>query len=155
MEPLLPGWKIIDGVQASASQDISAVLVTGALNGAIIPNSPLPENVVSSFVWFDMPYPAEQEEYINMKKDLAERFNSKGWNIRQEDIFLSDLNHEESYADLINGKITEIGLQQRDNFVVWDEYGLPLTREQYTKETLMNFLNKHTYINNICKILTE
>lgn len=76
------------------------------------------------------------DEKDTMFDRLEEAMNANGWNIADysSKTYFSDLLYESFMEQLHSGEMSCISLSEQEDFVIWDAYGLPLTREGYTNE---------------------
>ncbi len=141
LQQFIPEWNVVQARDADNTAD--AVVIVGENESDFDVDAP--ERLPSRrFVWINKAYydfsTADREKYLlNIQQKLTEN----KWDLADlNDVcYCSSIWQEKLGYQYQNGEISEVGLKNNDNFVMWDEYGLPST--EYTKEKLTVFFKKN------------
>ncbi len=91
-----------------------------------------------------------QEGHKKEKEDLLAGMNQHGWNIGDCGFYESNLKYEMLMARYQKEEIGIEAISFEEDFVMWDEFGLPLTASCYSNmETVEQFLKTHCCITKI------
>lgn len=85
-------------------------------------------------------------------RNILRKMNETGWNLGQTEnrIYGSCLECELLLTELLKGEISVEGLCMDERFVMWDEYGLPLTEKSYgDSDVVMDFLKKQCCLRDV------
>ena len=98
------------------------------------------------FVWINKAYydfSDEGREYY--LKTIEQMLLENNWGFCDfgQSCFYSSIWQEKMGYQYKTGEISEAGLRNEDNFVMWDEYGLPIPQEDYTDERITVFFEKN------------
>ena len=72
--------------------------------------------------------------------------NALGWNISDyaSRTSFSSLQNERAVLQIENGEIHPMALVSDTQFVIWDDYGLPVPQTLWTSDSIQEFLNENT-----------
>lgn len=149
----LPKWETAS-VEISAQEDYrfaDAVLIAGEKPEELEVPAPM-SGLNRRYVWLEGGF-YTQEEYEELSELVGKSMNGCGWNIADyaDCFYVSILIYEELYQALQKEKIGCSALRGHEKFVMWDEYGLPLTREEYTPERTEAFLKDNCRLDKIAE----
>lgn len=96
-------------------------------------------------IWIDDPMiGCTKQEIKEKKEDIRRQMNLAGWNLAEIDScsFYGDLDNEIQYSRLLQKELSVPALVIDESFVMWDDYGIPFQRADYTEEKICLFLKK-------------
>lgn len=97
------------------------------------------------FVWVEAELGTvnQQKEYI--VKEMSHLMSEYGFSLTREDThILCGFSHYELFrAEIESGAYSYTALKNNNEFVMWDEYGLPLLNKHYEDTKLKQFLAEH------------
>lgn len=153
MEGYLPAWETVspETVSAEAYRFADAVVVVGKEPEELGVPAPL-AGLPRRFVWIDRGF-LVPEEREGLTAEAKEIMNGCGWNIADysQCLYSSDFLYESLYREIRDGKIGYSALVEHEDFVMWDVYGLPLVRKEYTQERIAGFLEKNCCFSRIAE----
>lgn len=145
MEGYLESWETVSAAVTSAEEYrfADAVIVVGEK----VEDLAVPAPVVGlsrCYVWLDRRFLAPRE-YEELTDAAGKIMNGCGWNISDYSscLYGSDLGYEKLYQKIRNGEIGYSALREQEDFVMWDAYGLPAVRKDYTPERIAGFLEQN------------
>ncbi len=142
LQQFIPEWEIKSG---DDSNDADAMIVVGE-NESDFDIESSEKRHGRRYVWINKTYydfsVADREEYL---ASIEQILLKNKWEFADFEriCFCSSIWQEKLGYQYKNGEISEAGLRNNDNFVVWDEYGLPILPEDYTAEKLTDFFEKN------------
>ena len=150
----LLNWEIEIGPDSVHADTVNAVMYAGSTDSRSDLYS-APPSAALKLLWFDTCNPVTSPEKERMVRQALEVFNGIGWELIDEDcIIFSSLSHEDAALRLSCGKISHTALMTDRDFVIWDQYGLPLRHCEYSAESINLFLSGHTYFSDLIKRLS-
>lgn len=145
MEKCLPLWEILSPVITSAEdyRFADAVIVVGEKAEDLAVPAPA-VGLNRRYVWLNRLF-LVPKEYEELTSEAEESMNSCRWNIADYDrcLYTSDLGYEKFYQEIQDGEIEYSALKEHERFVMWDQYGLPVQRKEYTPEHIAGFLKEN------------
>lgn len=149
----LPSWETLSPEVRSAEdyRFADAVIVVGETAEDLAVPAPT-VGLNRRYVWLDRRFLAA-EEYEELTGTAGESMNECGWNIADygKCLYTSDLGYEKLYQEILCGEIGYSALPEHEMFVMWDQYGLPEERKEYTQEHIDGFLKEHCCFENIAR----
>lgn len=145
LEGYLPSWEITAPEVTSAEnyRFADAVIIVGEKPEELAVPAPL-VGLARRFVWLNREFlsPEEREE---LRDAAGEIMNGRGWNIPDYSkcLYSSDFLYERLYRKIRDGEIGYSALVEHEDFVMWDVYGLPMVRKEYTQERIAGFLDEN------------
>ena len=143
----LPDWEVA-ACGNPKNPDYSycdAVIVVG--NDADDLCVPCPDGeTVKKWFWFNVPFGRnlrwEKEQVAKLKASM----NALGWNLSDyaSRTSFSSLQNERAVLQIENGEIHPVALVSDTQFVIWDDYGLPVPQTLWTSDSIQEFLNENT-----------
>lgn len=145
MEGYLPSWETA-ALEAASAEDYrfaDAAVVVGEKTEELAVPAPI-AGLNRRFVWLDRGF-LVPEEREGLTAEVKEIMNGCGWNIADysQCLYSSDFLYESLYREIRDGKIGYSALVEHEDFVMWDVYGLPLVRKEYTQERIAGFLDEN------------
>lgn len=153
MEKYLPLWETFSTTVTSTEEYrfADAVIVVGEKAEDLAVPAPV-VGLNRRYVWLNRRFlaPGEYEELADVAGEIM---NGCGWNISdyRRCLYCSDLMYEKLYQQIGNGEIGYSALREHEDFVMWDAYGLPAVREDYTPEHIAGFLEQNCCFGEIKK----
>lgn len=145
MEGYLESWEVVSTTVTSAEEYrfADAVIVAGEQVEDLAVPAPA-AGLNRRYVWLNRRFLAS-EEYEELTDAAGEIMNGCGWNISdyRSCLYSSDFVYEKLYQDIMGGEIGYSALREHEDFVMWDAYGLPAVREDYTPEHIAVFLEQN------------
>lgn len=142
MEGYLPSWETVSPEVTSVEEYrfADAVIVVGKKTQELAVPAPL-SGLNRRSVWLERGF-LVLEEREELAAEVKGVMNGCGWNISDYSQCLcsSDFRYERFYREIRDGKIEYSALVEHEDFVMWDIYGLPLVRKEYTRERIEAFL---------------
>lgn len=153
----LRGWKL--GVPEKVSPEdyryADAVLIAGEREADCAVAAPETGiRLDRRLIWINQRFAAPHEKDEDFFLDLQSAVNESGWNLAgcEKRTYFSDISYEEYYSRLLRGEISASALRENDDFVMWDCYGLPLLKDEYSDEKVSAFLKENTCFEKIAAI---
>lgn len=145
MEGYLPLWETA-AIAVSTAEEYrfaDAVMVVGEKAEDLAVLAPV-TGLNRRYVWLDRSFPAGWE-YDELAETAAEIMNGSGWNIADytKCFYISNLEYEKFWQQIQSGVTGYSALKEHEEFVLWDVYGLPVVREDYTEENIESFLKEN------------
>jgi len=142
MGEYLPLWETFSPeiTSAEAYQFADAVIVVGERPEELAVPAPM-AGLNRRYVWLNRRFLSKME-YGELADAAGEIMNGCGWNIPdyRKCLYSSDLLYEKLYREIQDGKIEYSALKEHEDFVMWDGYGLPALRTDYTPERMARFM---------------
>lgn len=102
------------------------------------------------YLWLEIPIGSNGtqvwEEHQHM---IFNRLKDSGWNYTHSDkyVMAGVIDYEERLAQVESGETTFAALDSDEGFVLWDDYGLPLTNAEDGEQKIEQFLHKLCVLN--------
>lgn len=145
MEGYLPLWETVSPIVTCAEdyRFADAVIVVGEKAEELAVSAPA-VGLNRRYVWLNRRFLAPKE-HAELLRTAGEIMNGCGWNIADYGrcLYSSDLEYEKLYWEIQNGEIGYSALREHEGFVMWDTYGLPSVRKDYTPERIDGFLKEN------------
>lgn len=157
MEICLPSWEILSPVIKSAEdyRFADAVMVVGDKAKELAVPAPA-VGLNRRYVWLNRLF-LVPKEYEELTRAAGESMNSCGWNIADYNkcLYTSNLEYEKLYQEIQKGEIGYSALSEYEQFVMWDQYGLPAQRKEYTPERIAGFLKENCCFTGIAERISR
>lgn len=157
LQAYMDDWTVhpIDDEQKNDFSYEDAVFVVGySRDELLIP--PPQKGARKRVFWVDEPFFLENEERYSIVDEIGEMMNGLGWNILdyQNITYMSSIEHEKALIEIYQENITPIALKLDDEFVMWDDYGLPIPLSGMDNENIQLFLESNCSFSKIARQLS-
>lgn len=147
LQAYLKDWAVhfVDGVQNNDYSCEDAVLTVGGNNEEMAVYPP-EKGARKRLFWRNEAYFLEDEEKFSTISELGEQMNGLGWNIfnYQKLAYISSIVNEKALLAIRQEEMVPIALKTDDNFIMWDDYGLPIPSNSMDDNNIRLFLEKNT-----------
>lgn len=146
VESLFPDWELIVSKEScpEAWDFADRILIVGRrAEDFCLP--PVDSGKGRVKIWIDDPMiGCTKQEIEEKKEEIRQQMNLTGWDLAEIDScsFYGDLDYEVKYSRLLKKELSVPALVTDESFVMWDHYGIPLRRADYTEEKICTFLKK-------------
>lgn len=152
MQTYLKDWVVhpIDDVKNNDYSYEDAVLVVGNSCDEMLLLPPQ-KGARKKVFWLNEPFFLENEAKASIVNEIGERMNESGWNIfdYQSITYMSSIEFEMALVKIYREEITPMALMLEDDFVMWDDYGLPVPFSGMSNENIQLFLESNCRFSHI------
>ena len=102
------------------------------------------------YLWLEIPIGSnEKQAWEEHQHGIFHQLRDSGWNYTYSDKYrmAGIMDYEERLAQVESGETTFAALVSDETFVMWDDYGLPLTNAEDTEQEAERFLRKLCVLN--------
>lgn len=142
----LPDWSVETATAPTPDYTLcDSVFVVGNTSEDMVVARPEVRSVKVCF-WMNTPYFKNQTDSSVDRASLGRQLNEAGWNIGDYSslVFFSSIHHEQVYQQICCKEMTPAALLADPQFVLWDDYGLPLVQSRLEEQAMLSFLSSHT-----------
>lgn len=149
----LPKWEVIDGTAPDYRYCDAVIAVGNRLEELCVP-CPQGETIKKYF-WLQTRSPKNAAWRREQSDKLKEMMNEHGWNLSdyRSRTGFSNLLHEHSLLQIQHGEMHPMALLSETQFVMWDDYGLPIPQSAWNDTQILDFLEGNTVFPFIAKQL--
>lgn len=139
----LPEWEVVTGTEPDYRYCDVVIAVGNQFEELCVP-CPQGETIKKLF-WIQMPYPKDKGWKRDQLSKLKERMNELGWNISDFSARtnFSNLSYENFLIQIQHGEIHPMAMRSEPQFVMWDDYGLPIPQSTWADAQILEFLQKN------------
>lgn len=152
LQVYLKEWAVrpVDDAKENDFSYEDAVLVVGCNCDELLLPPPQKGARKRSF-WLDEPFFLESEARRSVVNEIGEMMNGLGWDIfdYQNITYMSSIEHEKALVEIYREEITPTALKLDDDFVMWDDYGLPVPLSKMNDEDIQLFLESSSAFSKI------
>lgn len=157
LQGYLPDWEIEAYVGRNPDYALcDGVFVVGNTMEEMEINKPEIQSIKTGF-WKNEPYFIDKQDKNILINTIGGRLNEMGWNIADYSslTFFSSIHHELSYQRICKEEMTAAALLSDTEFVMWDDYGLPVVQSDMDDQKIISFLASHTIFEKMADIFDK
>lgn len=157
LQAYLKDWTVhsVDYAQENDYSYEDAVFVVGCNRDELLLLPPQ-KGARKRVFWMDEPFFLESEARHSVVNEIGEMLNGLGWDIfdYQDIMHISSIGHEKALVKIYREEIIPMALKLDDEFVMWDDYGLPVPLSGMGNEDIQLFLESNSRFSKIAHQLS-
>lgn len=146
MQTYLNDWIVhpVDDVKNNDYSYEDAVFVVGCSCDEMLILPPK-KGAKKKIFWLNEPFFMENEAKTSIVNEIGEKMNELGWDIfdYHNITYISSIECEMAFVKIYREEITPMALMLKDDFVMWDDYGLPVSFSRMSSENIQLFLESN------------
>lgn len=140
-----PDWDFLlqSDLLEEGAYNAKAILLLGNTTEDVL-FAPVKYGLNRVHIWMNLELAGQDKSQIKSRlNDVRKQMTERGWNFYEDSFNLhcSNLNYEQFYFKWLNHEVSTASLTNDDAFVLWDRYGLPLLRKEYTDKSVQDFFD--------------